>query len=247
VSYDLTYIALKKALTVEGCSLCRLREHSGRKYLSWLLHEQVNDMATRLRLAESWGFCSYHAWQFQELEWKRSKDGMGTAILWEWLVERYRAILRQHLEVPVIPKKRLFRRWPRRRRSSTADQLLRAFAPQGSCPVCASQQHSERYALWVLSQHLAVEESFRALYKQSTGLCMPHFRVALEAEQDEQVVRFLLEIQLETLTRLGGELGEYLRKHDYRFAHEPYGSEADAFIRATEILVGKKPQREAHE
>jgi hypothetical protein len=247
VSYDLTYIALKEALRAEGCSLCRLREHSGRKYLGWLLHEQVNDMAIRLKLAQSWGFCRDHAWQLQELEWERCKDGMGTAILWEWLVERYRTILRQHLAEPVVPKTRLFRRWPRRRPSSTAEQPLQAFAPRGPCPVCASQQQSERYALWVLSQHLAEEESFRALYKQSMSLCMPHFRAALEAAQDEQVVRFLLEVQLEMLTRLGGELNEYLRKHDYQFAHEPYGSEADAFIRATEILVGKKPQREAHE
>jgi len=246
VSYDLTYIALKEALMAEGCSLCRLREHSGRKYLSWLLHEQINDMATRLKLAQSWGFCRDHAWQLQELEWERCKDGMGTAILWEWLVERYRTILQQHPEEPVVPKRRLFRRWPRRRRSSTAEQLLQAFAPPGSCPVCASQQQSERYALWVLSQHLGVEGSFRALYKQSTGLCMPHFRAALAAAQNEPVVRFLVEVQLETLTRLGGELSEYLRKHDYQFAHEPYGSEADAFIRATEILVGRKPRTDGH-
>jgi hypothetical protein len=246
VPYDLTYIALKEAFAEKGCPLCRLWEHSGRQYLSWLLHERVNDMPTRLKLAQSWGFCRDHAWQLQELEWQRCKDGMGTAILWEWLIERYRTILRQPFDKPVIPKKRLLRRGRKYRRSNIAHQQLQAFAPQGPCPVCESQQQSQQYALLVFNQYLAEEESFRALYKQSTGLCMPHFRAALAAAQDEPVVRFLVEVQLETLTHLGGELSEYLRKHDYQFAHEPYGSEADAIIRATEILVGRKPRSDGH-
>ena len=29
-----------------------------------------------------------------------------------------------------------------------------------------------------------------------------------------------------------------VRKHDYRFSHEPYGVEVDAFVRATEVLAG---------
>jgi len=95
-------------------------------------------------------------------------------------------------------------------------------------------------------QYLAEQASFRALYKASAGLCLPHFKAALRVAQREDVVRFLIEVQLETLTRLGAELGEYLRKHDYQFSHEPYGSEADAFVRATEVLVGKKPRTERH-
>lgn len=47
-------------------------------------------------------------------------------------------------------------------------------------------------------------------------------------------------MQIDKLTLLSSELGEYLRKHDYRFSHEAYGEERDAFIRATEILVGAK-------
>jgi hypothetical protein len=115
------------------------------------------------------------------------------------------------------------------------------FAPESLCPTCVSQQESEAYTLQVLTQHLAEEASFRTLYKQSGALCMPHFKSALAAAEEEQVVRFLVEVELETLGRLAGELGEYLRKHDYLFSHEPYGSEADACIRATKVLVGKKP------
>ena len=48
------------------------------------------------------------------------------------------------------------------------------------------------------------------------------------------------------IREIKNRLSEYLRKHDYQFAHEPYGSEADAFIRATEILVGRKPRTNGH-
>jgi hypothetical protein len=88
-------------------------------------------------------------------------------------------------------------------------------------------------------QHLAEDASFQTLYKQAGGLCMPHFKAALASAEEEQAARVLVEVQLETLGRLTAELSEYLRKHDYRFAHEPYGAEADAFIRATALLVGQ--------
>jgi hypothetical protein len=242
VPYDLTYLRLKDALAQEGCSLCRLREYYGRKCLSWLLHEQVNDMATRLKLAQSWGFCAYHAWLLQKLEWERSHDGMATAILWEWLVKRYCMILQHSLEESCVPKQRLWHKWRWWRPSRLAEPLLQAFAPEGICPTCTSQQQSEAYTLHVLTQHLAEEASFKILYKQSSGLCMPHFKAALASAEQVQAVRVLVEVQLETLGCLAEELSEYLRKHDYMFAHEPYRSEADAFIRATALLVGKAPQ-----
>jgi hypothetical protein len=247
MSYDLVYIELKDALTEEGCALCRLRERFGRSYLGWLLHEQVNDMATRIKLAQSWGFCAPHAWLLQEMEWERDKDGMGTAILSEWLIGRYRTILQRYLDAPKVPKKRLFQRWPWRRRSCPADPLLQTLVPPGQCPACVSQQESELYTLQVLAYYLAADDSFRTLYKRSMGLCMPHFKVALHVAEDKSVVKLLVEVQLDKLAHMAGELGKYLRKHDYVLAHESYGSEADAFIRATELLVGKNPQTGAHE
>jgi HEAT repeat protein len=48
-------------------------------------------------------------------------------------------------------------------------------------------------------------------------------------------------VQIDRLTASSSELGEYLRKHDYRFSHEAYREECDAFIRATEMLAGAKP------
>jgi hypothetical protein len=67
-------------------------------------------MPTRIKLARSWGFCAYHAWLLQTLEWEHSQDRMGTAILWEWLVGRYRAVLQHALEEPRVSKTHFFHR-----------------------------------------------------------------------------------------------------------------------------------------
>jgi hypothetical protein len=239
VLYDLTYLQLKDALAQDGCAMCQLREYYGRRYLSWFLHEQVNDVATRLKLAQSWGFCVYHAWLLQKLEWERCHDGMATAILCEWLVERHCRILQRSLEESCLPKKRFWHQWRWWRPSRPAEPLLQAYAAEGICPACTSQQESAAYTLQVLTHHLAEDASFQTLYKQSGGLCMPHFKVALASAEEEQAVGVLVEVQLETLGRLAGELSEYLRKHDYRFAREPSGPETDVFIRATALLVGQ--------
>src|SRR5713101_521742 len=118
--HDLTYIELKDALAQPGCALCRLGERYGHTYLRWLLLEQVNDLTTRITLAQSWGFCVDHAWMLQEMEWEHDKDGMGTAILWEWLIERYRIHLQPSLETSDALQQRPLRRWRRRRRSRLA-------------------------------------------------------------------------------------------------------------------------------
>jgi Family of unknown function (DUF6062) len=164
---------------------------------------------------------------------------MATAMLCEWLVERYCRILQHSLKESSLPKKRLWHRWRWWCPSRPAEPLLQAFAAEGICPTCTSQQESEAYTLRVITQHLAEDSSFQTLYKQAGGLCLPHFKAALASAEEEQAARVLVEVQLETLGRLAAELSEYLRKHDYRFAHEPYGAEADVLIRATALLVGQ--------
>jgi hypothetical protein len=218
---DLTYLRLKDTLAQEGCAICRLREYYGRRYLSWFLHEQVNDVATRLKLAQSWGFCTYHAWLLQKLEWARYHDGMATAILCEWLVERYSKILQRPLEDSCLPKKRFWHRWRWRRLSRPAAPLLRAVAREGICPTCTSEQESKAYTLHVLTQHLAEDASFQTLYKQAGGLCMPDFTAAIAFAEEAQATRVLVEAQCETLGRVAAELSAYLTREGRAVAASP--------------------------
>ncbi len=224
---------LRKALGSPGCPICRIGDEDGRHYLATVLHEYVNDWSTRTRLTDSWGFCRRHAWSFLSLEWGRFHDGMSTANLTQWQVSRVLEVLR---EVSAPPPRR--RRLGRPRPDPFLSSLGSRFQPGRQCPACESQQQGEHYALRVLLEHLGEDGEISRLYRASSGVCFGHLRVALEEPDLDAGLRTLVALQRARLEGLYVELEEYLRKHDYRFAGEPYASELDAFIRATEFLAG---------
>lgn len=75
------------------------------------------------------------------------------------------------------------------------------------------------------------------LYRGSDGLCWKHFTLAV-ARAGREVAVFLTEDLINRLETLEGQFGEYFRKRDYRFAHEPKGEEQQAWLKALEILMG---------
>ena len=67
---------------------------------------------------------------------------------------------------------------------------------------------------------------------------MSHLRNALTGRAAPDGLRWIVEDHRRRLQQLLADLGEYIRKHDYRFSHEPYGPERDAVVRATDTLAG---------
>jgi len=107
------------------------------------------------------------------------------------------------------------------------------------CPACAIASDAERRYVEALGEHLTAGD-LRADYEASAGLCLPHVRlVARGAEQGRE---YVLTVEREKLGRLGEELSEIIRKHDYRYAAEPRGEEKDAWIRATRKLAGERTE-----
>jgi len=90
-----------------------------------------------------------------------------------------------------------------------------------------------------LLQHLD-DEGLATALRTSAGLCLPHFRRALQLIRDEETFHRVVEWQLDCLERLHGELDELIRKHDYRFSGEDLGAEGDAWIRAIAQVSGEK-------
>ena len=141
-------------------------------------------------------------------------------------------------------------------------ELLDAMEKEG-CPVCRVVERGlRRFYFWFLNQNYyegnVIEEmkasygfcnplawlidgldepQYKELYKRSHGLCLEHLLQAIEIGPPE-VVKELLEDQAERLTALEWELNEFIRKHNYIYAHEPKGEEQTSWIRAMERLVG---------
>ncbi len=97
---------------------------------------------------------------------------------------------------------------------------------RGHCPACEAQAAVERQA------------TLAAL--GAPRLCLPHLRQALSLPGASEQAMDLTAAQIRALEALRWQLGEYIRKQDYRFRHEPLGAEADAPWRAVAQVAGGK-------
>ena len=152
---------------------------------------------------------------------------LGVAIVYQNLIKNLiEALANATSAPPKAPSGRGFRQ-------SRAPQLSAA----SRCPAChAAEEAERRYGLTLLA-HLEEAELTDA-YVQAGGLCLPHLRTVLALANHAQA-RTVQERQLAIYRSLHDQLGEFIRKHDHRFRHEPFGDEKDAWRRAVAALAGE--------
>jgi len=98
-------------------------------------------------------------------------------------------------------------------------------ASTGDCPLCQQAQDAARVAL------------ARSMHEVGQTACLQHVWLASQGAFPAQRLDLLasLEARLECLS---WQLGELARKHDYRFASEPWGVEGDSWLRALDFFGG---------
>jgi len=246
---QLTLIDLKRALGQEGCPICRLQAEAEERYLGHVLWENVNDLATRARFLPSWGYCGRHARLLGHLELKDYRDAMGTAIMYESLIQQ----LKNHLG-RVQAEAAQFRA-PRRWRIfgepwSRAKQVPTPLSPTAECYVCEIGKAGAETVLEGLLEGLTGKEvDLSALYQASDGLCLPHLRSALAQNPmgESQVGKILVEHVQKYVALLQTRLSEYVRKHGWdareeRITPEEYASWRKAVAFFSGGLVNDIPQ-----
>jgi len=227
----ISYFDLRDALAQPGCPVCFLVERNSFRFLDALLYERVNDVGTRERLRKSLGFCNWHAWKC--LEVPNAPLGLGI-IHQDLLGQILEHLSRTRRSFPVhIPFLR------RLRNRGKAQKALPLIHPDHSCPACESARFFEKMYLGILLDYIT-EEDFGNQFSRSPGICFPHLTVALETYPGHRNLAFFLQRQMEKWEALKAELGEFIRKHDYKYIHEPRGAESDSWKRALEMLVGKR-------
>jgi hypothetical protein len=102
-----------------------------------------------------------------------------------------------------------------------------------SCPACRRRSGN-------IASVLATVEKSDPNRLGETRFCIPHLPLVLERVSPEAAVT-ILNAERDLLRCLHAELGEFFRKSDYRFQHEPLGSELTAWLRAADILMGSYP------
>jgi hypothetical protein len=111
-----------------------------------------------------------------------------------------------------------------------------------SCPECLAEQADEQRCLHALAHDLR-DPDMQAAYRQSNGLCIPHLEPLLALTASE-VAAFLISQEEARLAALVDELDEFIRKYDYRFAHEPADAERDSWRRALQKVAGARGKQE---
>jgi hypothetical protein len=261
---DFILLQLKLALREPGCPICRLMHEVERRFLFYVLYENVNDGTTRAHLLHSLGLCPGHAWAMQATEQGRWNDGMGTGAIYEDLTARVLGTLSDYLERSARPGRtsltrlivRLFGlerfdRWLKCRtrlgcrqsgrsaQASPVKALLARLSPLGRCRLCETVEQSEKANLGWLVSHLTDPE-FRSPYAAADGLCLAHLRGALACAREEETARHLVKSAADRLGLLLLDLKEYGRKHSWTHRDEPkYPWEQASWIRAVAFFAGE--------
>jgi hypothetical protein len=227
-----TYFALLEAFDKQGCPVCRLMAEYSLSYLDALFYEQVNDVGVRRRLRASRGFCNWHAWQARSI----ASSALGVAIVANDLITEEMARLDGLLRGPTITPLQHGLRDKLSIKSIRA--YIRGWRQKEICPACQVILEHERYALEAILHGLH-DEDFAPRFERSAPLCILHTARVVETQGRHPELRKLVERQRRKYAHLAGELDEFCRKHDYRFAREPWGAESDSWLRAIELLAGK--------
>jgi hypothetical protein len=214
---DSTTFEVREALDQAGCPVCRLAMRSVGRWLASVAYEQINDIELRNELRAARGFCNAHAHR-----WLREvRSVLGTAIVYQDLLT---AALRE------LDRANAQRgsRWRTILGAQAADIGVR------DCPACRAQTEAEERYLTALLAAVAAEPH---LLDGSEGMCLGHTRAA-QRRGGPGAARLVQQTRA-AIKRLLNDLGEVVRKEDYRFRHEPRtNAERTATSRAVALAAG---------
>jgi hypothetical protein len=227
------YYELLEAFREPGCPVCARLEQGSLRAMDGLLYEQVTDPATRARLLASRGFCNRHAWMLPRIQ----SSPLGTAVI-------YHHLLASALERATADGTRLRpRSWWQRLSERIAPRteplaLVDWWNARTECSLCVRNRQSERDHLAAMLGFVQEKEFLEGL-RASAGLCLPHLCHAMTIGRDHPNLAVLLSVQADRWSDLVGELAEFIRKNDYRFATEAMGREGDSWQRVLDAIAGR--------
>lgn len=216
------------AFTQPGCAVCRLSLRAVTQSMNSTNYDALGDPEIRARFEASLGFCNLHAHQ-----WLGEAFVLGTAQMFRDVIRSVERDLRGQS----FQGKGMGGRMASLLGGKAAASPVRR--PTRPCPACAVLEETESRLIRTLVKGLASEQ-FQDAYAGSDGLCLPHLRTALSSASSRQAFDRLKERALATQETLLAHLDETIRKHDYRFQHEPAAAEVGSPARAVAHVAGDR-------
>jgi Family of unknown function (DUF6062) len=224
--------------TPRACPVCKLVQKGMLLYLDNLIYSCGVDPTVRKQIRLARGLCNRHAHLFTEV----TGLALGVALIHLDVVDTINDALK-----PVGTSEREGTSsggktgFPFMRASLRGQRtrLIEALKAQSPCMGCEQQLAIEKIYLNVLLHNLD-DGLLQAAFRASPGLCLPHYRQAVELAPDRGRLRLLTEIEHACLARLCVELRELTRKYDHRFTHETVGPEGDSWLRSIDQVTGRR-------
>ncbi|MCC7207963.1 MAG: hypothetical protein IT323_11700 [Anaerolineae bacterium] len=210
-----------------GCAVCALLRRDAERFLDTLLYEFVIDVDSQQEFRDRRGLCNEHGWTLLRL----SGGSLGTAIL-------YRAALDEALQtIARTPVRSDVRSGLARRLGKAGSALAQKLKADGRCAACEHLDGAETMYIQTIGQYLG-DERLMAAFRDSSGLCLPHFRRLLEAASDAAGIEDFVAVQRAIWERLKADLEEFIDKNRHERSREPMGTEGDSWRRVIDALGG---------
>ncbi len=238
MQYHLDTIPVWEAMEWKSeCPLCSLEHKTELEEIDRTLGASVMEPDVRVRFNER-GACRRH----QQMLFN-GPNKLGHALLMDSHAKERLAAL-QKLQAATKARKNIKVRWFGRddTTETTAAQLKRL---TDRCVVCeAMDTHMARYLTTFL--HLwKTSADFRAVWKDSKGVCLPHLQQLLETARGTLSAHEQNEFAFEALDFLTRRLADderdlswFTQKYDYRNQAQPWGESKTAVERTVNCLRG---------
>ncbi len=214
------YFNILDALSQPGCAVCRSSHEAEVRFVRDMLYGKATVVKTRVEMREARGLCADHSRLLCQVG-----HALDVSIFYQDILQNLSELLTSFSA--------------RASRWRAGKKLSGVLAPRAPCPACVHRAEFERIYVETLLDHLP-DPDFVERVQGGDPLCLSHFRQALETAPSGEHVAILCQVQLAHWERLVVELGEFIRKNDYRFHDEPIGAEGDAWLRAVDAIAGTR-------
>lgn len=224
------------------CPMCLLSTKVEEDNVDYFLGESVMEPDQRIEVNQK-GFCARH---FKQLYDAGNRLGLGL-MTHTYMKEMLRQ-LREHAEMMKSvaaeeAKKPVYKRIGPKKGASVAESAERVSDFSGQCVLCERLSNTmERYIYTVLYMYKH-EQEFPALFAQSKGMCLNHYRETLamapkhlSGETLERFIDMLVDLEVANFERLEKEIEWFTLKFDYRNEDKPWGNSRDAVKRSVNKL-----------
>jgi hypothetical protein len=205
------------------CALLRQDEFDGLCHWVGQSDDKDKESEERKRLLASGGFCNYHFWEFQGIS-----THYGSASIGAELIERLIKVFQTHGFEDLVgafkERKEYFKAWS-----------LEGYT---HCLLCRDIKKKEKRYLKELTVILQ-DDSYKAKYSESYGLCIPHFIKIVDYIEDGSLIKFLFETGLAQMGKIKADAINLIQKRESPLCWEQTEDEKKSWFRAIEKVVGR--------